>query len=160
MNGIPYNPGVIPSKPAPEAGEEIRFKVEGLPPYKDLGQSIRTRKHKAHDRFILLREKAIEAMAGRAWSFEAIELILLLYGNPDNFDKTSWDYIAGIMDTLDGSSGQTFTFLPIVYEDDCQVYSGGFEIKEAKEEAYEILIKFGTTDTLNKANHSRFARTR
>ena len=98
----------------------------------------------------MLREKAIEAMAGRAWSFDAIELTLILHGNPDNFDKTACDYISGIMDTLDGSSGQTFTFLPIVYEDDCQVYSGGFKILNSESQKYEVFIKFGGADTLNK----------
>jgi len=31
------------------------------------------------------------------------------------------DYVGGIEDTLDGSHGFTFTYLPIVFQDDCQV---------------------------------------
>lgn len=31
------------------------------------------------------------------------------------------DYIGGVMDTLDGSHGMSFTYLPIVYQDDCQI---------------------------------------
>ena len=31
------------------------------------------------------------------------------------------DYAAGIEDTLDGCHGFSFTYLPVVFEDDCQI---------------------------------------
>lgn len=142
MSVIPYNPGTIPTKPAPKQGEEIVFSVNGMPPYKDLNQSIRNCKHPAHNRFKLLREKAIEAMAGRAWSFGGIELELKLFGAPNDYDKPAYEYLSGISDTLDGSSGQSFTFLPIIFEDDCQVNSGGYVFVESEDIGYEIHIKF------------------
>lgn len=67
---LPYDPGVIPTAPSPTKGHIVEFYIDGLPPYKDLNQSIRNSKHKAHDRFISLRKEATKAMAGRAWSFD------------------------------------------------------------------------------------------
>ncbi|OGO78538.1 MAG: hypothetical protein A2203_00690 [Chromatiales bacterium RIFOXYA1_FULL_46_5] len=87
MSMLPYDPGVIPTKPCPSDGEIVEIYVAGLPPYKDLHQSIRNQKHRAHDRFIALRKIAIEAMAGRAWSFGNIELNIQVCGKQKQLDK-------------------------------------------------------------------------
>ena len=44
------------------------------------------------------------------------------------------DYVGGVMDTLDWSHGTHFTYLPIVYNDDCQVCdaSSGFHQSQDK----------------------------
>ncbi|MGD9201867.1 MAG: hypothetical protein PVI26_09910 [Chitinispirillia bacterium] len=141
-SNLPYCPGVIPSKPSPQKGYELRFEVEGLPPYKDVSKSIRNKTHRAHERFILLREKAIQVMDGRAWYFDAISLSIVIFGNDILFDKSIQDYMSGIMDTLGGSSGFTFTFLPIVYEDDSQVCEASYIRKESDVAKYQVLIKF------------------
>ena len=49
---------------------------------------------------------------------------------------------SGIMDTLDGSHGQTFTFLPVVYEDDCQVAESRFEWCDDDDPSYEVQVTF------------------
>jgi len=72
-------------------------------------------------------------MAGRAWSFGPIEQRVTLSGPRDLSRWTLVDYMGGIMDTLDGSSGRTFTYLPIVFEDDCQVVGSHFNWVDAPE---------------------------
>jgi len=56
--------------------------------------------------------------------------------------KTLTDYMDGIMDTLDGSHGVEFTYLPIVYEDDCQVCDGRSRFQLDSEIFYEVTIRF------------------
>jgi len=46
------------------------------------------------------------------------------------------------MDTLDGSSGVHFTYLPIVYEDDCQVSDGRTKFIRAESPRYELKVTF------------------
>ena len=57
------------------------------------------------------------------------------------------DFAAGIEDTLDGSSGYTFTFLPIVFEDHCQVCDLHFEYKSSEVPHYRIVVTFLTPET-------------
>lgn len=147
MNVLPYEPGALPTKAAPKSGEVLEFYVEGLPPYKDRSQSIRNAKHKDHYRFKQLRTKAIQAMAGRAWTFGGIQLDIKIFANEDNLDKTLNDYLAGIMDTLDGSSGHTFTYLPIVFEDDSQVNTASVSKEKAKHLGYSVKVVFGDVDS-------------
>jgi len=54
------------------------------------------------------------------------------------------------MDTLDGSSGFTFTYLPIVFEDDSQVCSYSNKFVETEDASYVIEIEFlgDNTDTV------------
>jgi len=52
------------------------------------------------------------------------------------------DYVAGIMDSLSGSHGEVFTYLPIVYEDDCQVVLGSSTLTKSDDQFYELLITF------------------
>ena len=72
-------------------------------------------------------------MNGRAWSHGAISIKLILYAPSFEKGKSLVDYSGGIYDTLDGSSGSTFTYLPIAYNDDCQISN---EIK------YKLEIEF------------------
>jgi hypothetical protein len=46
------------------------------------------------------------------------------------------------MDTLDGSHGPTFTYLPIVYEDDCQVCFCNSSVAPAEEPRYQLKLVF------------------
>ena len=141
---LPYDPGVLPSLPAPSAGESVLIEVSGRPPVKDRRQSIRNRNHPLHSSFVSLRRAAIAAMAGRAWVFGPVEVRIKLF-EPEEAEPEPWsmfDYVSGILDTLDGSTGNTFTYLPIVFEDDCQVRSAQAEWVDAPEIKYSVEIFF------------------
>jgi hypothetical protein len=138
---LPYDPGVLPTKPCPPVGEEIVIEVDGFPPYKDEHQSIRNRRHPNHDAFRALRAAAIRAMDGRAWYFGAIAMRFELFAPALPRGLRLIDFAAGIEDTLDGSSGCTFTFLPIVFEDDCQVCAFESVITESPHTKYRLTIR-------------------
>ena len=139
---LPYNPGVLPNKPAPTQGDSIQFEVSGLPPIKDTRVSIRNKKHKFHYRFITLRNSAINAMNGRAWVFSEVEIMLTIRSPKEISIQSRSEYLGGIMDALDGSSGFTFTYLPIVFEDDSQVSSCRIAWEKHVEASYLIQIVF------------------
>jgi len=81
-------------------------------------------------------------MGGRAWYFGAVRLDLTIR-SPQQLDYWQMlEYIGGVMDTLDGSSGIYFTYLPTVYEDDCQVSIGHTRHELSREESYELRITF------------------
>jgi hypothetical protein len=142
MSMLPYDPGALPTHPAPATGEILTLAMEGLPPIKDRRQSIRNREHPLHPCFVALRSVATKAMAGRAWVFSPVELHLVIR-SPDPLDHHVLnDYLGGVMDSLDGSSGFTFTFLPIVYEDDCQVYSSSTTWEFAEKNNYTLHVVF------------------
>lgn len=139
---LPYDPGSLPRRPAPAAGESLVFEVPGEPPVKTRRQSIRNERHPRHRSFVALRQTAIRAMAGRAWYFGPVELCLTVF-RPCSLDRWSLvDYLGGIMDTLDGSSGPTFTYLPIVFEDDCQVCEARTERVRSSKESYRLRVTF------------------
>jgi len=82
-------------------------------------------------------------MAGRCWYFGRIHLDLRIYGplRPDGPHLN--DYLGGVFDTLDGSSGLYFTYLPIVYEDDRQIFqSKSSWVEQGGENFYEVIVKF------------------
>lgn len=141
-NKMPYDPGVLPTKPAPKRGEKISMSLQGFPPYKDVHFSIRNPKHRIHDRFIALRDAAITAMEGRAPYRGPIQLNLVLQTPRFEAGKSLVDYVGGVMDSLDGSHGPSFTYLPIVYEDDCQVAAGGSSFRPSSKEYYDVVITF------------------
>jgi hypothetical protein len=118
---LPYDPGALPTRSAPMEGDVIRIECEGLPPPKTIHQSIRNANHPMHKSFVALRRTAIAVIAGRAWVFGPVALNLTLFGPRSKDGPSKAEYLGGVMDTLDGSSGLTFTYLPIVFEDDCQV---------------------------------------
>ena len=141
-NYLPYNPGVLPSRSAPATGESIIVYVKGLPPYKDEHFSIRNPRHKNYLRFEMLRETAIESMGGRAPYRGPVRLDFVMYGAGFEPNRRLADYMGGIMDTFDGSHGADFTYLPIVYEDDCQVCDSKSEFIKSENEHYQIEISF------------------
>jgi len=139
---LPYDPGPLPTLPAPQAGDSVEFRVTGLPPFKDTSFSIRNPKHKHYGRFVALRTAAAEAMAGRAWSHEAIGLDLEVHAPNLEAGRALVDYVGGIMDALDGSHGPRFTYLPVAYNDDCQVCAGASQFHQSQDEWYAVRIRF------------------
>jgi hypothetical protein len=141
-NILPYDPGVLPTDPAPSRGESLVLEIKGLPPIKTIRQSIRNQDHPHHHSFLMLRKAATDGMAGRAWYFGPIRLNLTIF-SPERLNRWSLShYLGGIMDTLDGSSGRTFTYLPIVFEDDCQVCETSIEWREGPRDSYRLKILF------------------
>jgi hypothetical protein len=142
MKDIPLElePGVLPTRPAPLAGERMQINVAGLPPFKDTKFSIRNRRHPHYAAFVRLRQEATKAMAGRRWYDGAISMTFTLRAK--SLDEPLIDYVGGIMDSLDGSHGDTFTYLPIVYQDDCQVCGGTWKFIRDEETRYIVEIDF------------------
>jgi hypothetical protein len=136
------DPGKLPDKPEPKAGSSFIIKLSGYPPYKEKRFSIRNPKHRHYERFVLLRRSAISAMKSRKWYDGPIEMNLTLYAPEFEKNKSLNAYVGGIMDTLDGSHGQYFTYLPVVYQDDCQITHGRHRFIESTEPSYELKIVF------------------
>jgi hypothetical protein len=134
------DPGPIPIRPSPEARERIRFQVAGVPPDKDIHFSIRNPRHPRHGYFKHLREAAIEAMAGRARYLGPVELNVEIFA--PKLDYSLVNYLGGIMDALDGAHAPSFTYLPIVYQDDCQVVSSKFGFRPAEHASYTVEVRF------------------
>lgn len=148
FNPPPVYSGPLPSLPPPSNGATIAFEVEGLPPYKDESFSIRNSRSKQHPQFLALREAAARAMNGRCWTKQAVSLDVTIYAPAAYREQHGMlRYVSGVMDSLDGSHGPTFTFLPIVYEDDCVVVSGNSRWCESNRCRYEVRVTFleGTT---------------
>jgi hypothetical protein len=150
------NPGTMPSKPEPKQGSKIRLKIDGYPPYKDVKYSIRNPKHKHHDRFIILREEAYLKMRGPKWYDGPIEMNLEIYAPKLEDKKGLNDYVGGIMDTLDGSHGQYFTYLPVAYQDDCQVALGSHRFIESSEFFYYLEIIFLEYEDITKKSFTYY----
>jgi len=142
-----YNPGVLPSKPGPANGEELNLCIEGLPPIKKRGISLRNPSNPRYAAFVALRAAATEAMHGRAWYFGPIRLELVIYGTREMDRWKLIEYVGGIMDTLDRSSGRQFTYLPVAYEDDCQVCDASSRFEYADEPRYELKVQFLWTNS-------------
>ncbi|MFH0982765.1 MAG: hypothetical protein V2A79_14675 [Planctomycetota bacterium] len=81
-------------------------------------------------------------MNGCAWSFGPIGLDFVLYAPSLPSKPTMLDFAAGIEDTLDGSSGLTFTFLPIAFENDAQVCKLRFRFEESEHTRYRVVVEF------------------
>jgi hypothetical protein len=137
---LPYDPGSLPTRPAPNKGEVIVIEVDGLPPPKDIRISIRNARHPNHFSFQRLRTAATSVMAGRAWVFGAVKLRLTIFGPDAERRRPIFDHLAGVSDTLDGSTGQTFTYLPIVFEDDCQIVDSGVEWVDSTTIRYKVEV--------------------
>ena len=134
------NPGVLPIHPAPNSGEKIIIHVEGTPPYKDSHFSIRNPKHPKYKSFLDLRNAATKAMKSRKWYDGPIKINITLHAS--KLERRMIEYIGGISDTLDGSHGMSFTYLPIVYQDDCQIVEGETKYIESKKTKYVVEIIF------------------
>lgn len=139
---LPYDPGVLPTRQPPAAGESVAFEVAGLPPYKDLSHSIRNISHPRYQSFVDLRKAGTAAMEGRAWYGRPIKLCVEIRANELHERRGLIEYVNGISDTLDGSHGFTFTYLPIAFEDDCQIAEGEYRIVPADEPSYRVEITF------------------
>ncbi len=138
---LPYDPGWLPTKPAPTAGESISFDVRGLPPFKDYSSSIKNPTHPRYSSFVTLRQAATHAMQGRAWYHGKVKVDLEIHAPSKSIKKSLSNYHSGVLDTLDGSHGRYFTYLPIIYEDDWSV-CGGFHFIEDKDMWYRISVIF------------------
>lgn len=79
-------------------------------------------------------------MRQRAWYLGPVALDVIISG--PELTAPLIDYVGGIMDTLDGSHGPTFTYLPIVYEDDCQVCAGFHRFRQAETISYVVRVTF------------------
>jgi hypothetical protein len=143
---IEFDPRIIPTLPAPRAGERIVIEVAGLPAPKDVHFSIRNPKHRNHDRFKRLRIAATDAMADRRWFHGPVAMTFVLYA--PQMEVALVDYVGGVMDTLDGSHGCAFTYLPIVYQDDCQICSSESKFIRSDETKYVIEIVFLQPDSI------------
>jgi len=140
---LPYNPGLLPTKNAPKPEQTIEFEVEGLPPIKKARISCRNPKNPRYGSFVKLREAATKAMNGRAWYFGPISFDVTIYCRKQDLSEASLsEYVGGIEDTLDGSSGVHFTYLPIVFEDDCQVFQAESRFEKSEYNHYRIRIGF------------------
>lgn len=136
------HPGYLPTKPEPKIGDRLVIEVDGLPPYKDCNFSIRNPRHKIHDRFLKLRRIATTEMDGRKWSDAAILMTVLIFAPQMEKGRDLCAYVGGLMDTLDGSHGYYFTYLPIVYQDDSQVARVHSRFIESPNTKYRVEIEF------------------
>lgn len=91
--------------------------------------------------FLALRHAAIGAMAGRKWTDGRVDLDLT-YWAPQPRPATDPAYPGGVMDTLGGSHGRTFIYLPIVYLDDCQTAVIRVAPKVSEVEHYRLVVSF------------------
>jgi hypothetical protein len=81
-------------------------------------------------------------MKGHAWYMGPIGLHIRIHCPEDEPRRPLGDYTGGIMDTLGGCHGFTFTYLPIIYEDDAQVSSSRTEFVWNSVVRYELRIEF------------------
>jgi hypothetical protein len=81
-------------------------------------------------------------MAGRKWTDGAIALRFTLFAPSLEQGKGLHDYLSGLLDTLDGSHGFQFTYLPIVFQDDCQVCQAKALFKLNSTAKYVLEIEF------------------
>jgi hypothetical protein len=89
-----------------------------------------------------LRQAAIDAMAGRKW-YEGAVRVQLRYLSPEVGSAPALHpYLNGILDTLGGSHGPSFIYLPIVYLDDCQAVICELRGGNSLTERYEVEIEF------------------
>ena len=82
-------------------------------------------------------------MDGRAWTSQQIRLHTRITAPAALRERhTALGFVSGIMDSLDGSHGRSFTFLPVVYEDDCLVNGFCVQWTDHSNPAYEIDVEF------------------
>jgi hypothetical protein len=122
----------------------MTIKVKGIPPHKGAHFSIRNPKHANHDRFTLLRKKANEAMGKMPYSSGPIGVTIRYQRQLGS--RPSADYVSGIFDTLGGSHGMQFHWMPIVYLDDNQIRTVNYHETDGAFDYYEIDIEFLQTN--------------
>jgi hypothetical protein len=142
---LEYDPGPLPTRPAPLPGERAELWVDGWPPWKDEHFSIRNVRSPQFRVFTALRRAAIHAMGGRAWYLGPVRMELEFWGPAtDRKRRIDW-YAAGVEDALDGGHGETFTYLPIVFEDDCQIVDSVVRFHAAPLARYRLAFDFLST---------------
>lgn len=139
---LPYDPGPLPSRPAPKAGERLELAIDGWPPWKDQHFSIRNARSPQFLAFVALRQAAIQQMDGKAWYLGPVSATLVLQGPVAPLNKRIDRYAAGVADTLDGGHGRTFTYLPVVFEDDCQIVSWDIQFRPSPTPRYRLTFEF------------------
>ena len=139
---LPYDPGPLPRRPAPKAGERLELAIDGWPPWKDEHFSIRNVRSPQFLAFVALRQAAIQQMDRRAWYLGPVSATLVLWGPAAHPRKRIDRYAGGVMDTLDGGHGQTFTYLPIVFEDDHQIVSWDTRFRPSPTPRYRLTFEF------------------
>lgn len=139
---LPYDPGTLPTAPSPAPGEQIELNLLGFPPAKKRRRAFRRPGADHYDRFVRLRQAAQAAMGGRAWSHGGIQLNLTIRAPELEPGCCLIAYLGGIMDSLDGGHGPNFTYLPIVYEDDCQICDCVLEHVTVQEVSYTVRLVF------------------
>lgn len=103
-----------------------------------------------------LRHAAIVAMRGRKWYEGAVSVHVCCFGPKMGGSVWMlWPYIGGILDTLGGSHGFTFVYLPIVYLDDCQVVSCGGICDYDPSDHYEVDVEFLSQEREQQIRHVR-----
>ncbi|MFI5166777.1 MAG: hypothetical protein ACHQQS_09180 [Thermoanaerobaculales bacterium] len=103
---------------------------------------MRNPTHPNYRAFLNLRAAAIAAMDRRAWSRGLVRLsVTLRCPSPPGGARMN-EYLGGIADSLDGSHGFTFTYLPVAFEDDCQVAQATSSFEPASEPSYVLEIEF------------------
>ena len=80
-------------------------------------------------------------MDGRKWTDGPVSMTFTMYAPAFEKGRDLISYVGGIMDTLDGSHGYSFMYLPIVYQDDCQVSTGVEQFKQSADVHYTLDIK-------------------
>jgi hypothetical protein len=88
-----------------------------------------------------LRHAAIREMAGRKW-YEGAVALELTYRAPEPLSVFDQRFLDGVMDTLGGSHGPSFIYLPIVYLDDCQVSSAQVVAEVHATVDYRLDVRF------------------
>jgi hypothetical protein len=84
-----------------------------------------------------------------------------MYGPKTAEIMTLSDYADGVADTLDGSSGATFTYLPIVFEGDCQIVTAKWKWLGGAVHRYRVKVTFLGSDkepaihSLHRTRNSR-----
>jgi hypothetical protein len=134
------DPGVLPTLPPPNPGERILISLEGEPPRKDVSFSIRNPKHPRYETFLRLRQEATRVMNCRKWYDGPVRLVFTYYS--ERLERRLIDYLGGVTDRLDGSHGLTFTYLPVVFQDDCQVCDAECRFVQARQTAYTVEVIF------------------
>jgi hypothetical protein len=95
-------------------------------------------------------------MDGRHWFAGGVGLELVMFGAERLHWEVLNEYMGGIMDTLGGGHGSSFTYLPVVYQDDYQVVSTFATSRVAAKEHYTLTVSFLSPE-IGDATVARFA---
>jgi hypothetical protein len=86
-------------------------------------------------------------MNGRAWVTGPVGLTMWVFA--PKLERGLAEYVDGVTDALDGSHGPEFTYLPSVYQDDCQVVMLALHHVQSDNVKYELEIRLLGADDEN-----------